>query len=259
MQRIGRTIGLALVVAALASGPARAEDRTPTLFDCLSKMGEDDGFGRCMAEGPAIARLLRDTRRDLAEARAMAGEDDRRSAGYRLRAVETRLIRATADLFPDEDRRLPDTLTALVNEVAVTVAQRGGVAPSQALARHWTADTRAEIALATAPTQVAAVPTPPSPATEDGRGFAEILAATADAASPQPVSGAQYAAVGLFQVAASTHLDQRNLGGIVTVQNRIADYRSQLQDVNEAVSPDLDQLDRDLIEFILRHDGSGNA
>lgn len=261
MQRLGRTIGLAIIVAVLAGQPARAEDGTPTLFDCLAKVGGgEDGFGRCMAEGPAIARLLREARRDLAEAQAAAGEGDRQSLGYRLRAVEARLIRATAELFPDADHSLPDSLTALFNDVAVTVA-RSGLPPRDTFAAHWIAATRIEIARLAPPPVLAAVPAPAQPAdpTSSGMDFAATLVAVKDAAAPQPVSGAQYAAVGLFQVAATTHLDGRNLGGIVTVQNRIADYRSQLQAVNETVSPDLDQLDRDLIEFILSHDAAGNA
>lgn len=262
MQGIGRAIALGLVVAAAHAGPAMAQDDGPSLLDCLAAVGGDTGFGRCMAEGPAIARLLRETRRDLTEARDMAanGDSDGQATGYRLRALEARLIRATTELFPDQQHGLPRSLTALVNEVAVATAQMGGLAPDTRLARHWTAETRAEIApytmVASAPTQPTIADTPPSPG---GRSFAEILAAKRVYNSAQPVSGEQYAAVGLFQVSATAHLLDRNLGGIVTVQNRIADYRAQLQAVNEVVSPDLEQLDRDLIDFILHHDNAGNA
>lgn len=255
-----RRNGLIASLALLALPAIAVAQQGPSLGDCLTGSGS---FARCMEEGPLVAGLMREIRKDLAEIRTTLAKNgpEAQWVGYNLRFTESRMMRSLAELFPGERVRLPDSVARLADEVAGEIARIARLRPNPTFETYWSAETRA--AVASLPGAVAdddALPVARAPDDTHliGKKFIEVFAVE-DHQRPQPISLEQQSDIGRFQTAALLCLAACQDSVLADIQNELAEYRARLQQRNEEVSSALDHLDRTLIDTILRLEMDGSA
>lgn len=248
------------LVFVLYNGVAAAQGvEQATYWDCLVR--SDVTFAGCVEDGPLSARLAGDMRRQLHEtqAKVAGGGDDGQWALYSVRFEERRFLERLHESF-DLSRRsaasLPRSIHEVVNELAVRVAQITGSAPNPALEELWTAETRAELAaLRRNDAPQSAMDSPASPADESaavGQRFVEVFGAVeANAAAALPVSEGQYARIGQFQMVATDYLASRDAARATELHNELVAFRDDLLARGEEVSPDVDALQRDILNGVL--------